>query len=172
MQKMSWSEQQRLQKQQRKQQQEYQHREQQREQQKVQQRVQQQQREWEEAFQLTQPYLAATQAPPTTEDQNCFVYFDGSRAWFSPGKMHVDMHRDGDRPAFIAANGDQAYMQHGKLHRNGDEPAFVGADGSLGWYQNGELHRDHGPAFISADGMKQYAQHGRAMLPPQYGGGK
>jgi hypothetical protein len=47
------------------------------------------------------------------------------------------MHRDGDRPAIIWADGTQWWLQNDEVHRDGDQPAYIGADGTQRWYQYG-----------------------------------
>jgi hypothetical protein len=57
----------------------------------------------------------------------------GDQYWFKDGKLH----RDGDRPAVICANGNRYWYKDGKLHRDGDRPAAMYADGSQFYYKNG-----------------------------------
>ena len=58
---------------------------------------------------------------------------DGRHMWLVEGILH----RDGDEPAEIWANGSRVWYKHGKLHRDGDEPARIWADGSREWWKNG-----------------------------------
>ena len=57
--------------------------------------------------------------PPTKE-------YWGNREWHKDGVLH----RDGDLPAYISAQGDKEYYQNGKRHRD------IGRSGRCkkGWY--------------------------------------
>ena len=47
--------------------------------------------------------------------------------------------------------------EKGQIHRDGDMPAVVYADGTKEWYKEGKCHRDGGlPAVISARGQKEW----------------
>ena len=65
-------------------------------------------------------------------------------------------HRDGG-PAYILADGRQAWFKDGMLHRDGDLPACVCSDGSLGWYVDDKRHRDIGPAQLTPP---KFYEHG------------
>lgn len=66
------------------------------------------------------------------------------------------LHRDGDLPAVVRADGTQLWYQNGKLHRDGDMPAVVTAGGTREWFQKGQRHRDGDkPAVVLADGTTQ-----------------
>jgi len=95
------------------------------------------------------------------------------------------IHRDGDLPAIIRQNGENAYYKNGKRHRDGDLPAILGGpDGGVTYYKNGlrhrdgdqpahkdkdaeahyrngQLHRDGGlPAVVHANGRKEWYEGG------------
>ena len=67
-------------------------------------------------------------------------------------RQNDKMHRDGDKPAIIYADGSLAWYQIGLIHRDGDKPAIITADGGLEWWKNGQLHRYSGPARIRPSG--------------------
>ena len=56
----------------------------------------------------------------------------------SDGKLH----RDGDLPAQVWANGTQYWYQHGKMHRDGDLPAAIYSNGTMTWFEHGEKTGD------------------------------
>jgi antitoxin component YwqK of YwqJK toxin-antitoxin module len=66
---------------------------------------------------------------------------DSHHKWYNRAGQ---LHRDGDMPALIHANGSKSWYRNGKLHRDGDMPAFIGADGAKSWHKNGKLYRDGG----------------------------
>ena len=74
-------------------------------------------------------------------------------------------HRDGDKPAYIHADGSLEWFQNGELHRDGDKPAGIYADGSLFWYKNGQLHRFGGPALINPDGTLEWVIYDENITP-------
>lgn len=55
--------------------------------------------------------------------------------------------------------------QNGELHRDGDKPAIIGADGYLGWCLNGERHRSRGPAVIHPNGKLEWWINGQYITP-------
>jgi len=48
---------------------------------------------------------------------------------------------------------------NGQRHRL-DGPAYIGADGYQAWWVNGQLHRLDGPARIYADGRREWWVNG------------
>jgi hypothetical protein len=62
---------------------------------------------------------------------------NGDRLWF----VGDALHRDGDLPAVLAADGTAEWYCHGELHRDGLLPACVGADGNKEWWVDGEKQR-------------------------------
>lgn len=80
----------------------------------------------------------------------------GDLIWKKNGKLH----RDGDKPAVISANGSLAWYQNNQLHRDNDKPAYIGRYGSLGWYQNDQMHRLCGPARIYPRGTLEWCISG------------
>lgn len=50
------------------------------------------------------------------------------------------LHRDGDKPALIYANGRVVYFKDDKRHRDGDLPAVIHSNGSIGYWRNGERY--------------------------------
>jgi hypothetical protein len=74
------------------------------------------------------------------------------------------IHRDGDKPAIIHANGNQYWYKDGKLHRDEDKPAIIRADGSQEWYKNDKRHGDDDkPAIIYANGQQEWWVNGRRI---------
>lgn len=92
-------------------------------------------------------------------DLPAWIDADGDQWWFQNGLRH----RDGDQPAWISQDeSTKEWYQNGKLHRDGDQPAVIGSDGTKEWYQNGKLHRDGDqPAIIEADGAQEWRQEGK-----------
>jgi len=91
--------------------------------------------------------------PPT--EINCF----GSKYWKDKDGL---LHRDGDLPAAIYADGSKYYYKNGNCHRDGDLPAIEHADGTKCYYKNGNCHRDGDlPAIEHADGTKCYYKNGK-----------
>lgn len=116
------------------------------------------------------PFVPSTRATSPKP----FTYADGSKAWFLPGQTHRVHHRDGDKPALITANGDQAYMQNGQLHRVVG-PAFIGADGKQEYYIHGKLVSGEKAAATAvtnvlppppppAEDVQVTFEHGRAVV--------
>jgi hypothetical protein len=80
----------------------------------------------------------------------------GDRLWFK----HGFLHRGGDKPAIIRADGTQVWYKNHKIHRDGDKPAYIEYDDNGQtvrlqiWYRMGKKHRDGDrPAHI--DGVTQ-----------------
>jgi hypothetical protein len=95
-------------------------------------------------------------------DKPAAILADGSQYWYRDGERH----RDGDKPAIILANGSQYWYKDGKLHRDGDKPAAILANGIQYWYKDGQLHRDgDNPAAIYADGRKEWYRNGEKYTP-------
>ena len=71
------------------------------------------------------------------------------------------LHRAGDRPAHVDADGTERYYWHGRLHRDGDQPAVVGTC-FMHYARCGRLHRDGGrPACVDlVTGRCRYYVHG------------
>ena len=60
------------------------------------------------------------------------------------------------------------YNEIGQLHRDGDEPAVIWADGTKAWYQNSQRHRDGGkPAVIYPNGIEEYWVNGVRYHPQE-----
>ena len=77
-------------------------------------------------------------------DLPAVILADGSKLWY----RHGEQHRDNDRPAEEQTTGQKVGYQNGKLHRTGDLPAFESPDGIKYWYQNDFFHRMGGPAEV------------------------
>ena len=91
--------------------------------------------------------------PPT--EINCF----GSKYWKDKDGL---LHRDGDLPAAIYADGSKYYYKNGNCHRDGDLPAIEHADGTKCYYKNGKCHRDGDlPAIEYANGERDYYKNGK-----------
>ena len=58
----------------------------------------------------------------------------GNIRWYNKDGQ---LHREGDKPAYIEANGDKGYYINGLLHREGDKPAYIEANGNKSYYLNG-----------------------------------
>lgn len=82
------------------------------------------------------------------------VFADGSKGWFALGSKVL--HREGDKPALIHANGDQVFMKHGKMHRDRG-PAFIGADGTMEWYTDGEKRQERKSTPLETLPIDNYA---------------
>lgn len=94
------------------------------------------------------------------------VSIGGRITHYKNGKIH----RDGDKPAVIYADGTQSYYKDGELHRDGDKPAEIFENGRQHFYKNGQLHRDGDkPAVIYADGSQRYFKDGKEGRSKQYG---
>lgn len=84
---------------------------------------------------------------------------DGMMIWRDRDGL---IHREGDLPAVIHADGGQEYFRHGLRHRDDDLPAVVQADGYSRWYRNGIVHREGDlPAIVHSDGSRWWMQQGR-----------
>jgi hypothetical protein len=79
---------------------------------------------------------------------------NGTQRWLdADGKLH----RDGDLPAVVCANGRQQWWKHGKRHRDGDLPAVMWPSGARFWYQHGQQHRDGDlPAVVHTSGTQKW----------------
>jgi antitoxin component YwqK of YwqJK toxin-antitoxin module len=79
---------------------------------------------------------------------------DGNHVWYNRAGQ---LHRDGDLPAFVSADGDKKWYKEGKLHRDGDLPAVIHGDGTKFWFKNGKVHRDGDlPAMVREYGWQQW----------------
>jgi hypothetical protein len=86
------------------------------------------------------------------------IYADGTQRWYRNGKPY----RDNDLPAVIYANGTQWWYRNGLVHRDGDLPTVIYADGTQGWYRDGLVHRDGDlPAVISTNGTQYWYRGGK-----------
>jgi len=95
-------------------------------------------------------------------DLPAVVHANGMREWYRDGKRH----RDGDEPAVVHASGARFWYKEGELHRDGDEPAIVYSTGSRLWYREGKLHRDGDqPAAIWLDGTREWYRDGKEDKP-------
>jgi hypothetical protein len=81
-------------------------------------------------------------------DKPAWIHANGTLSWYQNNQLH----RLGDRPAWISANGSLYWYQNGRMHRDGDKPAYIDANGSLSWLQNSQRHRFRGPAVIYPNG--------------------
>jgi len=52
----------------------------------------------------------------------------------------------------VRYDGAQLWYRNGQLHREGDLPAFVWANGYQKRLRNGQLHREEGPAGVYSNG--------------------
>jgi hypothetical protein len=59
------------------------------------------------------------------------------KEWYKEGRLH----RDGDLPAVVMADGTQMWYKRGMPHRDGDLPAKILADGTQMWFIKGKSHR-------------------------------
>ena len=65
---------------------------------------------------------------------------DGTEFWKN---KEGQLHRDGDLPAVIYANGAKYWWKNGQLHRDGDKPAIIFANGEEEYYNNGVQYEPH-----------------------------
>jgi hypothetical protein len=89
-------------------------------------------------------------------DKPAYISADGTLGWYKNG----DYHRDGDKPAIINVDGTLIWYKNGLLHRDNDKPSLIHADGHLEWYKNGKQHRVTGPAVINQNNKKEYWVNG------------
>ena len=90
--------------------------------------------------------------------------------WWPVSKELMDSYRDGSHTK-ITIGGLLEWWKNGLLQRDGDKPAWIGADGSLEWYKNGEWHRDDDkPAVIRSNGTVAWFKNGlnHRLLGPAY----
>ena len=91
-------------------------------------------------------------------DQPARIEADGNKFWY----VHGEQHRNGDQPAYIGTDGTKFWYLHGKFHREGDQPARIWRTGSKEWWIDGKLHRDGDqPARIEAGGRKEWWVEGK-----------
>ena len=93
-------------------------------------------------------------------DKPAEIYANGSLAWYKNDLVH----REGDKPADINSDGDLLWSKNGYWHRDGDKPARIEATGSLQWCKNGELHRVRGPAVITENNNFEWYFKGEKIL--------
>ena len=94
----------------------------------------------------------------TAIDPPSFINPAGQLWWQD---RHMRMHRDFGLLAFIYEETPGRFMYEwwadGGLHRTGDRPAQIYADGTLRWWLDGAKHRGGGrPAVIYPDGRCEY----------------
>jgi hypothetical protein len=71
---------------------------------------------------------------------------DGTQEWYN---SDCKLHRGGDQPAIIRADGAILYYNNGLIHRDNDNPAVTYASGTMMWYRNGLFHRENDqPAVV------------------------
>jgi hypothetical protein len=86
-------------------------------------------------------------------DLPAIVLADGSQKWYRDDKLH----REGDQPAVVHASGSQEWYRDGKHCRDGDRPAVVQANGYKAWYRDGKYNREGDkPSIILADGTQEW----------------
>ena len=91
-------------------------------------------------------------------DMPAIIWANGTQLWCFEDRLH----REGGMPAVMRADGTQMWYFNGKLHREGDMPAMIWANGTQMWYFEGRLHREGGkPAVIDADGSQEWYFEGR-----------
>jgi hypothetical protein len=67
------------------------------------------------------------------EEYKFKIRLDG-KYWYWKGELH----REGDKPAEIYANGSKMWYWKGLRHREEDKPAVIWKDGRKVYYKNGE----------------------------------
>jgi predicted lipoprotein with Yx(FWY)xxD motif len=88
--------------------------------------------------------------------------FEDRTVFYKNGRLH----RDGDKPAIIRADGTQFWYKDDQIHRDGDKPAIIRTDGTQFWYKNDKKHRDGDkPAVIHADGTQEWYRNGEKYTP-------
>ena len=90
-------------------------------------------------------------------DQPAIVHADGTLEWYIKGQRH----REQDQPAWIGADGTREWYQHDQHHRDGDRPAIIRVNGTQEWYVKNQHHRENDqPAIIDVYGGKVWYHHG------------
>jgi len=74
------------------------------------------------------------------------------------------IHRDGDLPAVIYADGTKSYYKNGNCHRDGDLPAIEWIDGTKKFFKDGKLHRDNGKPAVIFKNKYEYWLDGKRIL--------
>lgn len=71
-----------------------------------------------------------------------------------------ELHSFNDEPSFISKDGKtKKWHQNNDLHRDGDKPAYI-TPTETKYYKNGELHREGGPAVImEVNGLEKIEEY-------------
>jgi hypothetical protein len=94
------------------------------------------------------------------EDKVIEVKRDGNTLYFLNNE-NGPLHREGDEPAVIMADGATFWAKWGRAHRD-DGPAYIGPEGQV-WFNNGVIHRDNGPAITLPDGNTEFYKYGNKV---------
>jgi len=60
------------------------------------------------------------------------------------------------------------FNSKGQIHREGDKPAYIDPDGHKEYWIKGKRHREKGPSVIFSDGRVQYWLEGRHLTKEDY----
>lgn len=96
--------------------------------------------------------------PPTEIDKK------GNKFWKD---KKGDLHREGDKPAVIWADGRHDHCKHGLLHRDGDKPAVYYPNRErpfMVYYKNNFLHRDGNKPALITENCYEYWVDGKHIL--------
>jgi len=95
-----------------------------------------------------------------------FIDGKGNSFWYN---AKGQVHRVGDDPAIIYANGTMRWYKNGKRHRNGDKPSFIESNGTMWWHKNDLIHRDNDkPAVVRANGSMGWYKDGKQYVPENH----
>lgn len=92
------------------------------------------------------------------------VWANGTQYWCDPETK--ELHRE-DGPAYIAANGYEAWYKMGKLHRL-DGPAQILPGVYKVWRKDGNYHREDGPAIEYEYGGKHWYLDGEKLTEAEW----
>jgi len=90
---------------------------------------------------------------------NYYINKYGNKYWVNEKDI---AHRE-DGPAYIFANGEKHWFQHGERHRDGG-PAIELNDGTLMWFKYGKKHREDGPAVKNFEGTQEWWLDDRQII--------
>lgn len=93
-------------------------------------------------------------------DLPAIIYADGSQHWYKDGLCH----RDNDLPALIYAHGAKYWYKNNLRHRDDDKPAAIYANGSQLWYKNGLKHRTSNKPAVITKTKYEYWIDGKHIL--------
>ena len=90
------------------------------------------------------------------------ICFNGDAHWLND---KGELHRKGDQPAVVDANGTTEWFKNGEEHRDNDKPTVITEDGTMEWWKDGVRHRDGDqPAIIWLDGYMEWYINGEEYI--------